>query len=174
MIYYVLGAGMDAVDGVAARHFDQCSQLGQLLDMLTDRMGTLVLFIVISHQNPDLWGIFAFLIVLDIVSHWCQMFVALSQGKKTHKGSENVWLNFYYSFPTLFIACCMNEFCIMAMYMLQTPQYAHSVIWFWVFILCLPVFVFKQLMNVVQLAHNMNKLAELDVEPQQSKKGKKD
>ena len=58
----------------------------------------------------------------------------------------------------------MNEFCIMAVYMLQTEQYANSQIWFWVLVICLPVCVFKQLMNVVQLAHNVNKLAELDVD----------
>lgn len=165
---------MDAIDGVAARHFDQCSQLGQFLDMLTDRMGTLVLMVIICLQNPQFWAFWTFLIVLDIVSHWCQMFVALTIGKKTHKGSENAALDFYYSFPALFIACCMNEFCIMAVYMLQTEEYAQSMFWFWVCVSCFPVFVLKQLMNVVQLAHNLNKLAELDVKAiaeEEKKKG---
>jgi CDP-diacylglycerol--inositol 3-phosphatidyltransferase len=138
--------------------------------MLADRMGTLVLFIVISHQNPNLWGLWTFFIVLDIVSHWCQMFVSLSSGKTTHKGSENEWLNFYYGFPTLFIACSMNEFCIMAVYMLQTVQYSESKLWFGIFVICFPVFIFKQLMNVVQLAHNATKLAEMDVEIKEKKR----
>ena len=31
---YLVGQGMDAVDGVAARHFNQCSKFGAVLDML--------------------------------------------------------------------------------------------------------------------------------------------
>ena len=163
---------MDAVDGIAARKLDQCSRLGQLLDMLTDRMGTLVLYMIIAIQNPAMWGLWAFFIVLDIVSHWCQMFVSLSENKTSHKGSDNKWLDFYYSFPTLFIACCFNEFFIMAVYMLQTEQYHGSMFWTYLLIISTPVFVFKQLMNVVQLAHNMNKLAEFDVEKNPGKKAK--
>lgn len=155
---------MDAVDGVAARYFDQCSELGRILDMLSDRMGTLVLYMVIAQQDPSIWGICAFLIVLDIVSHWCQMYVSLASGKASHKGSENAWLNFYYNGPwVLFVACSGNELFIMLYYMLNTPQYASSSILVNLALFCFPIFVYKQIMNVVQLAHNLNKLVALDV-----------
>ena len=36
-------------------------------------MSTAVLLIVLALQYPTMWGFFAFLIVLDIVSHWFQM-----------------------------------------------------------------------------------------------------
>ena len=42
--------------------------------MLTDRCGTTVLLVVLSHLYRHAWAFFAFLLVLDIVSHWCQMF----------------------------------------------------------------------------------------------------
>jgi len=156
---------MDAVDGVAARYFDQCSQFGQLLDMLTDRMGTLVLYIVISQQDPQVWGICAFLVVLDIVSHWCQMFVSLTEGKKTHKGSSNAWLDFYYNGPyVLLIACVGNEAFIMAYYMLGTQQYQSSQFCLYVALISVPIFIYKQVMNVVQLAHNSNKLVQIDAQ----------
>lgn len=50
------------------------SKLGALLDMLTDRMGTTALLVVLSHLYKHAWGFFVFLIVLDIVSHWLQMY----------------------------------------------------------------------------------------------------
>ena len=36
-------------------------------------MSTAVLLIVLALQYQSLWGFFAFLVVLDIVSHWFQM-----------------------------------------------------------------------------------------------------
>ena len=36
-------------------------------------MSTAVLLVVLALQYPHMWGFFAFLIVLDIVSHWYQM-----------------------------------------------------------------------------------------------------
>lgn len=73
-VFYTIGQALDAVDGVTARYFNQCSKFGALLDMLTDRMSTAVLLIVLALLYPSMWGVFAFLIVLDIVSHWFQMY----------------------------------------------------------------------------------------------------
>lgn len=117
-VCYCISQGLDAVDGMVARHFKQCSKYGAVLDMLTDRsvarrressarseresaslcsqsradsnsshayvvfayvhvcvfsMSTAVLLIVLALQYQSMWGFFAFLIVLDIVSHWVQM-----------------------------------------------------------------------------------------------------
>lgn len=164
VILYFLGAGLDAVDGVAARALNQCSELGRVLDMLSDRMGTLVLFMVIAQQDPSIWGLCAFFIVLDIVSHWCQMYVTLASGKASHKGSENGYLNFYYNGPyVLFLACSGNELFIMLYYLLGTPEFGSEEWVIYAALFFFPIFVYKQLMNVVQLAHNMNKLVALDV-----------
>jgi CDP-diacylglycerol--inositol 3-phosphatidyltransferase len=133
--------------------------------MLADRLTTAVLYIVIAIQDPSLWGLPAFFIVLDLWSHWCQMYVTLSSGKTSHKGSENPWLNFYYTGPwVLFVACCGNEFFIMSWYLLGTDEFAYS---YPVRVLALanfPIFLYKQVMNVVQLVHNTNKLVMFDVE----------
>lgn len=40
---YFLSSFLDAFDGMAARHFDQCSKFGAVLDMLSDRIGTCML-----------------------------------------------------------------------------------------------------------------------------------
>ena len=36
-VCYCVSQGLDAVDGMVARHFNQCSKFGAVLDMLTDR-----------------------------------------------------------------------------------------------------------------------------------------
>lgn len=167
VICYFLGAGLDAFDGMAARALDQCSTFGTMLDMMCDRMGTLVLLMVIAQQDPSKWGLCAFLIVLDVVSHWLQMYYVLKANKASHKGSENVWLNFYYTAPYwLFVACSGNELYIMAWYLLGTPDYAKNTIISNISTVCLPIFVYKQIMNVVQLAHNVNNIVLLDVDTQ--------
>lgn len=38
---------LDYFDGLFARLFKQCSEFGGILDMLTDRIGTLILYIII-------------------------------------------------------------------------------------------------------------------------------
>ncbi len=37
-VFYIVSQGLDAVDGVTARYFKQCSSFGAVLDMLTDRL----------------------------------------------------------------------------------------------------------------------------------------
>ncbi|RYR22669.1 hypothetical protein Ahy_B03g067974 isoform D [Arachis hypogaea] len=63
----------DAVDGWAARKFNQVSTFGAVLDMVTDRISTACLLVVLSQvYKPGL--IFLSLLALDIASHWLQMY----------------------------------------------------------------------------------------------------
>ncbi len=172
--FYLLGQGLDAVDGTVARKFDQCSKFGAVLDMLTDRMSTAVLLIVLGQLYDGYWGVFASLIVLDIVSHWYQMQCKSLQKKKSHKGSKNQILNFYYTgfspkWPyVLLIACSGNEFFLVACYVLKFtsgPALAWAggielvkLIWW----LNLPIFIFKQAMNIVQLYDAASEIALID------------
>jgi len=119
-LLYMIGQGLDAVDGPVARAYGQTSKFGALLDMLTDRMSTATLMMVLSIMYPTHWGCFTFLIVLDIVSHWFQMYAKLSKGATSHKGSANPLLNFYYTFPyALLVFCVGNELFLVALYLLQ-------------------------------------------------------
>lgn len=172
MIYYFLGQGMDAVDGMAARHFDQASKFGALLDMLTDRCGTAVLMMVLSHLYPHAWGFFAFLISLDFVSHWFQMYASLAMGATSHKGSPNKLLNFYYTFPyALMVFCCGNELFVMALYLYNF--YPDVPLVYYVLVSCFPIFAAKQFMNVVQLYQCANDLVDMDIKEAHAKVGKK-
>jgi CDP-diacylglycerol--inositol 3-phosphatidyltransferase len=169
--FYLVGQGLDAVDGVTARYFNQCSKFGAVLDMLTDRMSTAVLLIVLSILYPAHWGLFAFLIVLDIVSHWFQMYSKLVMNKTSHKGSKNPLLNFYYTFPyALLVFCVGNEFFFVCLYLLASPSLVSSYLGLLNAILytCFPIFFMKQFMNVVQLYDSIGDVVELDC-PQTNK-----
>ena len=164
-VFYALGQLFDAVDGPVARHFHQTSKFGALLDMLTDRLSTATLLIVLSHLYPHHWGLYAALIVLDMVSHWCQMYSKLAQNIKTHKGSNNPLLNFYYTFPyALLVFCVGNEACFIALYLLSfkwsggVHTFLESALW-----LSAPICAAKQFMNVVQLYDACNEVCEMDL-----------
>jgi len=167
--FYLLGQGLDAVDGTVARRFNQCSKFGAVLDMLTDRMSTAVLLIVLGQIYPNYWGVFAGLIVLDIVSHWYQMQCKAMQRAVTHKGSKNWLLNVYYTAPyVLLIACCGNEFFLVALYVLKFTSGAAVAMIAGIplvqFILYVnaPIFFYKQAMNVVQLYDAASEIALID------------
>ncbi len=46
------------------------STFGLVLDMVTDRLSTASMLLVLSHYYDHLWLIFLALILLDISSHW--------------------------------------------------------------------------------------------------------
>ncbi|MES1915608.1 MAG: hypothetical protein MHM6MM_007530 [Cercozoa sp. M6MM] len=156
---YALSMGLDAVDGVAARHFNQCSKFGAMLDMLTDRMSTCGLLIVLARLYPDYWQVFALLIVLDTVSHWMQMDSRLMSGAKSHKGARNALLNFYYTFPFALLFFCVGaEAFLIALFVKAHTNDQEAGTLFaqintfmtYTAYVCMPVFGMKQLFNVVQ------------------------
>lgn len=84
---YLLAFVGDVVDGYVARAFNQCkneilsceiffnssflgSKFGGVLDMVTDRVSTCGLLIILSHYYPTYTLAFVMLVVLDITSHW--------------------------------------------------------------------------------------------------------
>lgn len=176
-ILYGISQVLDALDGTAARYYNQTSSFGAVLDMLTDRMSTGVLFIVLSLMYPNVWGLFAFLLVLDMCSHWFQMYSRLSSGQTTHKGARNKWLNFYYTFPyALLVHVIGNEAFFLSLYILYFDTYTLPV---WLLstakiaaLISLPICTAKQIMNVIQLWESIQILVEQDykrVQPQYQK-----
>ena len=66
----------DLFDGWAARKWNQCSDFGGLLDMITDRCSTAGLLHVLSFEYSHLSFyrvMFLGLMILDLSSHWCQV-----------------------------------------------------------------------------------------------------
>ena len=127
---------------------------------------------MLSHLYPAVWGVFASLIALDMVSHWCQMYSKVAQQKTTHKGSRNPLLNFYYTFPyALLVFCVGNELCLVTLYLLAFPwDERWTAVWSGLMYASFPICVLKQLMNVVQLYDACNEVCEMDLPTDTTKK----
>ena len=92
----------------------------------------------------------------------------LSLGLKSHKGSNNVLLNFYYSFPFLLIFCSGNELFFTMSYLLAFTEGpvlhfgdAKIGLFLAVAYVCFPLFVWKNFMNLVQMCDAAAEIAAL-------------
>ena len=85
LLVYFLSFACDALDGHAARAFNQTSRLGAVLDMATDRVATAGLLALLCKYAPTYSLVWVCLIMLDVASHWFQMYVTLACGDTTHK-----------------------------------------------------------------------------------------
>ena len=209
---YLYSFTADLFDGMAARKFNQCSQFGGLLDMVTDRCSTLGLLFVlygeygaIGETNFELYrlvrSIFLFLskifnssergtfsisdqnsklflslAILDIASHWCQMYAAASFNlhHKSEEGNEKCFIlvRWYYQIYAFFGYCCVSaEVTYITLYGLahaKTPflsSLSHVLLF-----ICTPGCATKQVVNVFQLASSCKIVAEYDAETITKKK----
>ncbi|CAA7405170.1 unnamed protein product [Spirodela intermedia] len=87
------------------------STFGAALDMVTDRVSTACLLVILSHiYSPGL--IFLSLLALDIASHWLQMYSTLLSGRASHKDiddSSHWLLRAYYRHRLLMGFCCVGS-----------------------------------------------------------------
>lgn len=99
---YSISCLLDALDGIAARRFEQSTKFGAVLDMVTDRCTTACLLVFLASAFPR-WSIFfQGLISLDLASHYMHMYATLSMGGsgQSHKkiDESRSWaLKMYYS-----------------------------------------------------------------------------
>ena len=66
LVCYTNAFVLDVFDGMVARKLDQCSILGNVLDMVLDRSATAALLGTLAGVYPDARLYFAFLIALDV------------------------------------------------------------------------------------------------------------
>jgi len=122
---YSVSCLLDALDGYAARYFEQSTRFGAVLDMVTDRCTTACLLVFLSSAWPRWAILFQGLISLDLASHYVHMYATLSMGgsDQSHKQVDKTrsWiLNLYYTNKTvLFICCALNELFFIALYLLS-------------------------------------------------------
>ncbi|KAF3766074.1 hypothetical protein M406DRAFT_339366 [Cryphonectria parasitica EP155] len=124
-ILYSISCLLDALDGYAARYYEQSTRFGAVLDMVTDRCTTSCLLVFLSSAFPRWAIIFQGLISLDFASHYIHMYTTLVMGgaDQSHKSvdKDRSWiLNLYYTNRTfLFICCAANELFFIALYLLS-------------------------------------------------------
>ncbi|PHH78520.1 hypothetical protein CDD80_6709 [Ophiocordyceps camponoti-rufipedis] len=124
-VLYSVSCLLDALDGYAARLFDQSTRFGAVLDMVTDRCTTSCLLVFLSSAFPRWAILFQCLIALDFSSHYMHMYATLVVGgaDSSHKNidkSQSRLLNLYYSNKiVLFVFCSLNELFFIALYLLS-------------------------------------------------------
>ena len=89
--------------------FPKGSKFGGVLDMVTDRVSSCGLLVIVSHLYPTYKLHFNLLIVLDITSHWFHV-MSVSAHHKSKEALEhrNALLQWYYSVYPLFGYCCVG------------------------------------------------------------------
>lgn len=101
-LLYSVSCLLDALDGYAARRFEQSTRFGAVLDMVTDRCTTACLLVFLSSAWPRWALLFQALISLDLASHYIHMYTTLvmSGTETSHKAvtKDRSWLlNLYYT-----------------------------------------------------------------------------
>eukprot|EP00727_Mastigamoeba_balamuthi_P011228 m51a1_g6728 putative cdp-diacylglycerol--inositol 3-phosphatidyltransferase (214) ;mRNA; r:187844-188817 len=114
---YGLSELMDMLDGHLARRFNQSTLFGAVLDMVTDRSATAMLMVLLGQLYPQYLMLWTSLVLLDLCSHWTQMYSAVLTGK-SHKVCKNPILRFYYKKLPLATLCAGNEGCFVLLYAL--------------------------------------------------------
>lgn len=99
---YSVSCLLDALDGIAARRYNQSTVFGAVLDMVTDRCTTACLLVFLSSAFPSFAILFQGLISLDLASHYMHMYATLTMGGSgvSHKkvDSKRSWiLHLYYT-----------------------------------------------------------------------------
>ncbi|KAL3814010.1 hypothetical protein ACJIZ3_015278 [Penstemon smallii] len=109
-VLYFVSFVCDALDGWFARKLNQVSTFGAVLDMVTDRISTACLLVILSQvYRPGL--VFLSLLALDIASHWLQMYSSFLVGKSSHKDVKDStsWLfRLYYGNRKFMCYCCVS------------------------------------------------------------------
>ncbi|ORZ22571.1 CDP-alcohol phosphatidyltransferase-domain-containing protein [Absidia repens] len=177
VVLYSISCLLDAVDGNAARYFNQCSRFGAVLDMVTDRCTTTCLLCFLSLRNQDWTIVFQFLISLDFASHYMHMYSSMTEGSSSHKkiAEGGSWfLRLYYTNNiVLFIMCAGNELFFVFLYILSVatiPQPLNGkntscVFFWWIALSTTGVICFaKQFINVVQIVNASKVLVAIDKE----------
>lgn len=166
---YGVSCLLDAFDGAAARRYNQSSRFGAVLDMVTDRCTTASLIAYLCVLYPSWIVLFLILISLDLASHYMHMYSSLASGAKSHKSiseNKNLFLRLYYGNRNFLFTCCaFNELFFVGLYL--TSFYHEPTIYNFnkpqlLCIVTFPLWLFKQLMNVVQLLSAAVNLAEMD------------
>lgn len=102
-ILYSVSCLLDALDGYAARLYNQSTVFGAVLDMVTDRCTTSCLLVFLSSAWPRWSIVFQALISLDLASHYMHMYATLTMGgsgsshKNVDSGRSKILYLYYHS-----------------------------------------------------------------------------
>jgi CDP-diacylglycerol--inositol 3-phosphatidyltransferase len=200
---YIASFVGDLFDGMVARKLHQTSSFGGVLDMITDRCSTLGLLYILAEEyrsvdeaSPSSSNIpllplyrilFLLLILLDMSSHWCQMYASLAcggQGQHHHKSetanaSRNFLVRWFYKYYYFFGYLCVGaEFTYICLYAIRHVQAEQqpflSIIVRMGLYGCAPGCMAKQVVNVAQLLSACHTIAAWDAQQRNDKEKEKE
>ncbi|MBE9047701.1 CDP-alcohol phosphatidyltransferase family protein [Pleurocapsales cyanobacterium LEGE 10410] len=173
--FYAIAFILDEFDGRAARAYNQSSNFGAALDMTADRAATAGLCLILAQLYPNYLLAFILAIALDITSHYYLIYATGMLGKASHKDSTE-WSNssllkLYYgnkSFMDLLILG--NELFYLLLYLSFYSVGSNFTLtiwklslWQWLILVCLPIYLLKQITNVLQLQNAAQEIARIDL-----------
>ena len=172
---YAIAFILDEFDGRAARAYDQSSNFGAALDMIADRCATAGLCLILAQLYPNYLLAFIGAIALDISSHYYLIYATGILGKVSHKDSAqwstNRLLKLYYGSKTFMdILILGNELFYILLYLgFYLNEWSFSFnIWNIGFLPLLtivvsPIYLLKQITNVLQLQTSAQEIAKIDL-----------
>eukprot|EP00796_Vickermania_ingenoplastis_P004004 gene4004-2859_t len=172
IIFYSASFILDAADGMAARALGQCSNMGVILDMLTDRASTAGMLVILDGVLQPVphyvTFILASLVFLDVASHFCRMYATLFVKKDNHKDvSDSIFplLRLYYSNRKFMgLLCIGQEFsyiCLFAWSAFRQNEQLATPLLYTAVALSVPC-ALKQVANLEQLIDGLYHIAEVD------------
>ncbi|KAG6401433.1 hypothetical protein SASPL_138290 [Salvia splendens] len=180
-LLYFVSFVCDALDGWFARKLNQVSTFGAVLDMVTDRISTACLLVVLSQvYRPGLT--FLSLLALDIASHWLQMYSTFLVGKSSHKDvkdSSNWLFKLYYRNRKFMGYCCVScEVLYIILFLLANSPTENLIQVLlsvstrnWLYKTLLPLslvgWAIKQLINIIQMKTAADACILYDIAKQQ-------
>ncbi|MDF2867272.1 MAG: CDP-diacylglycerol--inositol 3-phosphatidyltransferase [Gammaproteobacteria bacterium] len=159
-----ISISLDAFDGYLARKLGQESYVGAVLDYTIDRATLAVLQMALALIYAPIWGFFAFVLILDMVSHISHVYSSLFLKRRHHKeiiDTQSKLLSLYYSNrKVLFLTCFFHDLWFGFVYL---HHFYPSQIWIKIAgILILPFFLLKTIIHILQLWDSLFSLIKLD------------
>lgn len=113
---YAASVSLDYFDGMAAVRLNQVSKVGGCLDMVIDRVSTMVVCFKVAMRQPRSGNLCIIYSLVDLISHFI-FFVSMAyEGTHHKKYSENMFLKLYYDSTVLKVMCTGSELCFIMMY----------------------------------------------------------
>jgi len=170
-VCYAISEILDAVDGHAARYFNQASRYGAVLDMVTDRCATTALIMILGYFYREFILGFILIVALDITSHYAHLYSTLVRRVTSHKTiseKQSPLLRVYYSNRLVLGSLCLgNEAFFLLLYLAHftlgsmIPGLGVPLVHLLIYVAAVPMSI-KQLMNVVQLWQAAVDIVEID------------
>jgi CDP-diacylglycerol--inositol 3-phosphatidyltransferase len=162
---------LDLFDGLVARKFNQCSTFGSALDMIIDRLSTGSLLVILSSFYKEYFILFLLLLLLDVGSHWLQiysslLFMAKNKDIINHKqlNEEFYLLGLYYNNQLCLGICCLGAELLLIFLYLNFFYHFTSIVTSFLFYLCLVIYAYKQFMSILQIISASKRIVTIDEE----------